>query len=430
MVRSKLKLVGVLVLWGLVTPAPADAAFPGKNGRIAFTSLRDSSYQIYSMNPDGSGQTRLTVDPANPTIGSAWSPRGDQIASRCETAGDSYLCVMNGDGSGSHVVLYQDIAGADLTAPAWAPSGSRLVFAWERESCDDTGDCVLQHDLGQVNADGTGVTTFNRPFREFTMESNPAWDPDGSKIAYDESGGALRTVRPDWTGDAAIVASGEDPNWSPDGSKIVFSRYAPYPNGEIFVVDADGTNETRLTNNAVNDFAPAWSPDGMKIVFGSSEDGDSEIFVMNADGSGRTQLTHNTSADFGPDWQPIPNRQPDCSGVTADPKVLWPPTGTLRVVELGGATDPDGDAVTIEITGVTQDERVRGVRDAFGAAENAVRLRARRDARGDGRVYRIALTAADGKGGECEGTATVSVPRHKNRPAVDSAPPSYDSFGR
>jgi len=407
------------VFGALLMPAPADAAFPGKNGGIAFTSNRDGSSQIYSVNPDGSGETRLTDDPA---IGSAWSPGGDQIASRCETGGDAYLCVMNGDGSGRHIVLFQDIAGADLTDPAWAPSGSRLVFGWERFSCDDTGDCSLQHDLGQVNADGTGVTTFSR---ENTTDWSPAWDPDGSRIAYEQYSGAIRTVRPDWTGDGAIVPSGSDPDWSPDGSKIAFWRDAPYPNGEIFVVNSDGTNETRLTNNAVNDFAPAWSPNGTKLVF-SSVGG---IFVMNSDGTERTQVVSDATAG-GPDWQPIPNRQPDCSGVTADPDVLGPPTGTLRVVELGGATDPDGDVVTIEITGVTQDERVHGLRDAFGAAENAVRLRARRDARGDGRVYRIAFTAADGKGGECEATATVSVPRHKNQPAVDSAPPSYDSFGR
>jgi hypothetical protein len=60
---------------------------------------------------------------------------------------------------------------------------------------------------------------------------------------------------------------------------------------------------------------------------------------------------------------------------------------------------------------------------------DAVRLRAERDNRGDGRVYRISFEAGDGNGGSCEGTATVGVPRRKNGPAIDSAPPSYDSFG-
>ena len=84
-----------------------------------------------------------------------------------------------------------------------------------------------------------------------------------------------------------------------------------------------------------------------------------------------------------------------------------------------------------EVTGVTQDERVVGGQpDAKQAGRpGRVYLRAERRRRGNGRVYRIAFTASDGNGGSCTGTATVSVPLHKHRPAVDSAPPSHDSFG-
>ena len=76
------------VLAAVLLPGDADAAFPGNNGRIAFTSDRDGTYQIYSMNPDGSGQTRLTNDPPLNAIGSSWSPGGDQIASRCQSFDD------------------------------------------------------------------------------------------------------------------------------------------------------------------------------------------------------------------------------------------------------------------------------------------------------------------------------------------------------
>jgi hypothetical protein len=63
-------------------------------------------------------------------------------------------------------------------------------------------------------------------------------------------------------------------------------------------------------------------------------------------------------------------------------------------------------------------------------AGSQVFLRAERSGKGNGRIYRLAFTASDGRGGTCEGTATVAVPRKKKRPAVDSAPPSYNSFGR
>jgi hypothetical protein len=107
----------------------------------------------------------------------------------------------------------------------------------------------------------------------------------------------------------------------------------------------------------------------------------------------------------------------------------------LVAVTLDGATDADGDPVTITVDGVTQDEPVEGrgdstSPDAIDDGDGQLRVRAERDPRGDGRVYRIAFTADDGHGDSCSGTATVSVPRKKRKPAVDSAPPSYDSLAR
>jgi hypothetical protein len=159
---------------------------------------------------------------------------------------------------------------------------------------------------------------------------------------------------------------------------------------------------------------------------------------MNADGSQPTNLTSSqTRFHYQVDWQPIPipNRPPDCSGVTASPSVLRHFDHRLVPVALDGATDPDGDSVSLSIDGVTQDEPVTGPADrtspdAIDAGGGELRLRAERNPLGDGRVYRIAFTASDGKGGSCFGTATVSVPRKKKKPAVDSAPPSYDSFTR
>jgi hypothetical protein len=115
--------------------------------------------------------------------------------------------------------------------------------------------------------------------------------------------------------------------------------------------------------------------------------------------------------------------------------VLWPANKTLRPVTLSGASDPDGDAVTLAVTGVSQDEPLAGqgattTPDARKASDpSRVYLRAKRDAKGDGRVYRLDFTATDELGGACSGTVKVTVPRHAGSAAVDSAPPGYDSFG-
>ena len=110
------------------------------------------------------------------------------------------------------------------------------------------------------------------------------------------------------------------------------------------------------------------------------------------------------------------NHNPVCTAVNGGPD-LWPPNHKFKLITLTGATDPDGNAVVLTITGVTQDEPLNGLGDgdtspdaAVGPASNKVKLRAERSGLGDGRVYRIAFTGSDGLGGTCAGVATVGVP--------------------
>jgi dipeptidyl aminopeptidase/acylaminoacyl peptidase len=221
----------------------------------------------------------------------------------------------------------------------------------------------------------------------------------------------------------------DNPTWSPDGSQIAFDRA-----GVIWVMNSDGSDETSLGVGGEN---PAWSPDGTRIAFQTFGGEGFDIATVAATGTGPQFVTRDASTDLNPDWQPLPNRPPDCSAVEASPSVLERAVRSRFVsVTLEGATDPDGGAVPLQIDGVTQDEPVRGrgdptapdAREGLRPAE--VRLRSERAPRGDGRVYRIAFTAGDSGGASCVGTATVSVPRHRGREAVDSAPPSFDSFGR
>lgn len=92
------------------------------------------------------------------------------------------------------------------------------------------------------------------------------------------------------------------PHWSPDGSKIVFQSDRLNNNNEIYVMDDDGSNIVRLTNNSTDDLTPVWSPDGEKIAFQSVRDGNSEIYVMNTDGSNQKNITHYLGEDMHPKW--------------------------------------------------------------------------------------------------------------------------------
>jgi TolB protein len=95
------------------------------------------------------------------------------------------------------------------------------------------------------------------------------------------------------------------PAWSPDGSKIAFHSVPPgTDSSDIWVMNADGSNQTNLTNSASEDYSPAWSPDGSKIAFTSVHSGNADIWVMNADGSNQTNLTNSASDDYSPAWSP------------------------------------------------------------------------------------------------------------------------------
>jgi hypothetical protein len=130
-------------------------------------------------------------------------------------------------------------------------------------------------------------------------------------------------------------------------------------------------------------------------------------------GSGHNALVHFVPA----------NREPDCTSAAATPKRLWPPNQHLWLVTAGGVTDPDGDAVTVEVTAVTHNEpagnRGRGkAAPDWVAAPRAdqVWLRAERSGSGGGRVYTLALKATDAHGATCTGTAVVTVPHSRMAP--------------
>ncbi len=94
-----------------------------------------------------------------------------------------------------------------------------------------------------------------------------------------------------------------EPAWSPDNTKIAFKTKRD-GNEEIYVMDADGSNPTNLSNNSADDAYPAWSPDGTRIAFRSNRDGNWEIYVMDTGGGNQFNLSNNSANDAYPAWSP------------------------------------------------------------------------------------------------------------------------------
>jgi Tol biopolymer transport system component len=310
MVRPRFSLLVLLAVLALA--APAHAAFPGANGKIAFYGEAGSgTAEIYVVNPDGTGETALT---SNHTTGvnmlPAWSPDGRRIAFTHH--GDIY--VMNADGSGVSLIFDAQFDNASL--PAWSPEGQRIAF---------TGRPSGPADVFVINADGTGL----RQLTTRGSEDDPAWSPDGQKIAFVDGEGLKTMNAADGSGTTLLVAPTSDgpdaPDWSPDGSKIAFDESTGVDSDgdpccpDVFVVNRNGGAVTRLTTTSGTH--PAWSPDGQKIVY---EHGGA-IWTMNADGTGQTRIAPTDPSVFTgsyPDWQPIPGSSPAPSYET--PKLASP----------------------------------------------------------------------------------------------------------
>jgi len=164
-----------------------------------------------------------------------------------------------------------------------------------------------------INADGTGDTklTVEAPPPALPWVAEPSWSPDGTQIAYTNyDNGDIYVMNANGSNPHKITTSGFNSlaSWSPDGAHIVFESGRD-GDQEIFVMNADGTGQTPLTaNEFIADTDAQWSPDGVHIAFKSDRDGHEEIYVMNADGTNQTRLTNRAISDLSPD---LPSWSPD-----------------------------------------------------------------------------------------------------------------------
>jgi Tol biopolymer transport system component len=285
---TALLLLAFVALGGSSAPA---ASFPGANGRIAYASNQSGSWQVYTMNADGSGKTQLTAGPGDSTQPS-FSADGGRIAFASNRAGSYDIYTMNADGSG--VTRLTSDPGAD-TQPSFSPDGSQIAFIGKRET-SWYGHVYL------MNADGTNQIRLNG---QFGSEERPTFSPDGRVIALGRIEQKHRHIFTMNTagGELAALTQGafddRQPTFSPNGQRIAFSSRRE-GRAAIFTMRSDGSDVTGLTSD-LSSVQPAYSPDGRQIAFVSG----GGIRAIGANGGGEVRLTTERGSQAWPSWQPL-----------------------------------------------------------------------------------------------------------------------------
>ncbi|NJN65939.1 MAG: DUF5050 domain-containing protein [Chloroflexaceae bacterium] len=262
-------------------------------GTLVFASERDGQRDLYLMNVDGDGEvTRLTNDTAEEFF-PAWSPDGAKVAfvSDRDSPSGYEIYTINADGSGMQQLT---TIGGDSGSPTWSPDGTRIAFQ------SGNGVSPGSYEIYVMDADGTNQAPITS---NSAMDYRPSWSPDGTQIAFSRMNEGIYVINSDGTNETRRT-SGSDlyPSWSPDGSQIAFFRTS---NKGIYVMDADGSNQQLLTTQTTSNLFGStvnWSPDGTQFVFMSDRQGNDEIFLMDADGTNQHNITNNDAFDGFADW--------------------------------------------------------------------------------------------------------------------------------
>lgn len=188
--------------------------------------------------------------------------------------------------------------GAIAVTPSLSPDAKQVVFAADFASPDS------QLHLWIANTDGTGLRALATS-RYAKVDEEPSWSSTGV-IAFSSNDGSssnIWSVAPDSTRLVQLTSGSSNhlPTWSADGRKIAFVSDRNGTN-DIWVMNADGSSQTRVTTLAGEENHPSFSPDGLAIVFSETQNDLASLMVVNVDGSGLRTLTSGPYKDWNPSW--------------------------------------------------------------------------------------------------------------------------------
>lgn len=323
--RRALTTTLLVTAGALALPGAAPAAYPGTDGEIAFTSTQDGGARHIFVGR-AAGVVDLTGSwSTGSEVAPKFSPDGRLIAFTGLERGlpNSEIFVMAADGRQRIQLTKTPQGNSD---PTWSPDGTRIAFVSER----DGG--VPQ--VFVMRSDGSDVRQITD---DTAAKSQLAWSPRGDRIAFVRipAGGGDRDIYSINADGSNLTDLSNDPTsfdlepaWSPDGARIAYS--GPLHPGEsvgmdLWVMNADGSGKQALSHedNRYSDGAyPAWSPDGTTIAFAANNgSGYYHVWSTPAGGGQNGELITNRVPGGNPgdeeiDWQPVSEASPPRTKLT------------------------------------------------------------------------------------------------------------------
>ncbi len=222
---------------------------------------------------------------------------------------------------GRYIVVFKGKLGDEDNAVIGKIIRDRIYFVSERRGIPE---------IYSMGMDGTDVRTLVSNADTAINYTHPVVSPDGTKFAFhsNRDGGAAIWIGDVGTGDIRKITEGTWPDWSPDGRRLVYYRNIE-GKSDLFFIDVERLEETRITDDAYNNFWPAWSPDGSKIAYTSQRESKSDIIVIDINSSIKQNLT--ASIDFLDRWKPAWSRDGKRIAYERPTKIVYSPGESIYV---------------------------------------------------------------------------------------------------
>jgi TolB protein len=275
-------------------------------GNLTFMSTRDGNWEIYSMDTRGENLKNLSCSKAADYMFS-YFPKSNRFVYYSNRDGNDEIYIMSADGKKQTNI--SNHPSGDRVATV-SPTGNHILFLSDRDSKD--GEIYIMDTLGN---DVKRLTTND------LFEDLPVFSPDGKKILFTRTlvekadsnsktiyNGEIFLMNLDGTNEVRLTnRPGGDggAQISPDGSKVAFHGRSSAGKLDIHIMDIDGKNIVNITNDEMEDYSPSWSPDGKWIAYTSGDSKNYDVWIIHLETKIKTRLTTHPKRDESPVWQPV-----------------------------------------------------------------------------------------------------------------------------